>query len=139
MTCSRKIALVGARGDVQEAHFVGAFAVVARRDLDRVACVAQSDEVDALHHPPALTSRQGITRFASGTGYSFPSALFGGRLRGLEIDLAFVERAPGDDADDALGHELLAHELDVLHAGEATGSDDRGLQLLRELERWRRC
>jgi hypothetical protein len=46
------VALVGARGDVQECELVRALAVVARGDLDRIAGVAQGDEVDALYHPP---------------------------------------------------------------------------------------
>src|SRR5258706_7575439 len=45
------VALVGARGDVEEAELVRALAVVARRDLDGVAGVAQVDKVDALHDP----------------------------------------------------------------------------------------
>ena len=44
------VALVGARGDVKEREFIGAFAVVATRDLDRIAGIAQADEVDALDH-----------------------------------------------------------------------------------------
>src|SRR5204863_108698 len=45
------VALVGARGDVEKAELVRAFAVIARGDLDRIARVTQVDEVDALHHP----------------------------------------------------------------------------------------
>ena len=44
-------ALIGARGDVEEAELVRAIAVVARGDLDGVARVAQADEIHALHHP----------------------------------------------------------------------------------------
>ena len=40
------------RGDVEKDQLVGAFAVVARRQLDRVAGVAQPDEVDALDDAP---------------------------------------------------------------------------------------
>src|SRR5690606_16769030 len=46
------VALVGARRDVEEGDLVGPLLVVARGDLDRVARVAQADEVHALHHPP---------------------------------------------------------------------------------------
>ena len=43
-----QVAAVAGRGDVEEGELVGALLVVARGDLDRVAGVAQLDEVDAL-------------------------------------------------------------------------------------------
>ena len=43
-----QVALVAGRGDVEEGELVGALLVVARGDLDRIAGVAQLDEVDAL-------------------------------------------------------------------------------------------
>ena len=46
-----RAALVGAGGDVEEHQLVGAFGVVARGLLHRVAGVAQRLEVHALHHP----------------------------------------------------------------------------------------
>ena len=57
------VALIRARGDVEEAQLVGALLVVARRDLDRVARVAQPDEVDALHHPPGRDVQAGDDPF----------------------------------------------------------------------------
>ena len=42
-------ALVGTGGDVQKRQFVGAFAVVAPRDFDRVAGVAQFEKINALN------------------------------------------------------------------------------------------
>ena len=39
--------------------------VVAVGEFDRIAGIAQVDEVDALHHASAVTSRQGMIRFAS--------------------------------------------------------------------------
>jgi len=59
------VALVGARGDVEEREFVRALLVVAARDLDRVTGVAQADEVDALDDATAVTSRHGMMRLAS--------------------------------------------------------------------------
>ena len=41
-------ALVRAGGDVEEAQLVGTLLVIATRDLDRVAGIAQADEIDAL-------------------------------------------------------------------------------------------
>ena len=41
--------VVGRRGDVEEHQLVGAFGVVARRELDRIAGVADLDEAHALH------------------------------------------------------------------------------------------
>ena len=44
----QQAAIFDARADVEEREFVGALLVVAARDLDRIAGVAQVDEVDAL-------------------------------------------------------------------------------------------
>ncbi len=52
-------ALLVRRGDVEEAELVGALAVVARRDLDRIAGVAQVDEADALDDAAALDVEAG--------------------------------------------------------------------------------
>ena len=60
-----RLAGVGAGGDVEEDELVGALGVVAGGQLDRVAGVAQPDEVDALDDPAGVTSRQGITRAPS--------------------------------------------------------------------------
>ena len=43
-----QLAVLDARADVEEGELVGALLVVAARDLDRIAGVAQVDEVDAL-------------------------------------------------------------------------------------------
>jgi hypothetical protein len=43
-----------ARGDIEEAEFVGARPVINPGLLDRVAGVDQIDEADALDHPPAV-------------------------------------------------------------------------------------
>jgi hypothetical protein len=45
-----RVALVAGRRDVEEGELVGAGGIVAARDLDRVAGVAQLDEIHALHH-----------------------------------------------------------------------------------------
>ena len=45
-----RVAAVGRRGDVEEDELVGALGVVAGRELDRIAGVAQVDEVHALDH-----------------------------------------------------------------------------------------
>ena len=44
-----RVAVVARRGDVEEHELVGALGVVARRELDRIAGVADPDEVHALH------------------------------------------------------------------------------------------
>ena len=48
------VAGVGRRGDVEEHQLVRALGVVAGGQLDRVAGVAQFDEVDALDHPTGV-------------------------------------------------------------------------------------
>ena len=48
MIVQDQVAVVAGRGDVEEGQLVGALLVVAGGDLDRIAGVAQLDEVDAL-------------------------------------------------------------------------------------------
>jgi hypothetical protein len=45
-----RVARVARRSDVEEHELVGALGVVARRELDRIAGIADAHEVDALHH-----------------------------------------------------------------------------------------
>src|SRR3954470_949991 len=83
---------------------------------------------------PAVTSRQGITRLASGT-LSLLDRLVGRSLGFFQVELAFVERAAGDGADHAFGHELLADRLNILDPVQTPGSNDWRLDRLREFER----
>src|SRR5690606_28781764 len=53
------VARVGAGRDVEEGQFIGALLVVAARDLDRIAGVAQLDEVDALDDAPGVDVEAG--------------------------------------------------------------------------------
>ena len=48
-----------AGGDVEEHQLVGAGGVVSRGLFDRIAGVAQGDEVDALHHAAVLDVETG--------------------------------------------------------------------------------
>ena len=52
MMCRIRSRLVAGGGDVEEGQLVGALLVVAGGDLDRIAGVAQLDEVDALDDAP---------------------------------------------------------------------------------------
>ena len=45
------VALVAGSRDVEEGHLVGALLVVAAGDLDRIAGIAQIDEVGSLDDP----------------------------------------------------------------------------------------
>ena len=49
-----RVALIARRRDVEEDELVGSLGVVAGRQLDRIAGVAEVDEVDALHHPTGV-------------------------------------------------------------------------------------
>ena len=49
----RRTVVTGGR-DVKEDHLVGALLVIALRELDGVARIAQVHEVDALHHAAVL-------------------------------------------------------------------------------------
>ena len=44
-----RVATIARRGDVEEDHLIGAFGVVASGELNRVACIAKTDEVDSFH------------------------------------------------------------------------------------------
>ena len=54
-----RVPVLMAGGDVQEGQLVRARGVVDRGLLDRVAGIAQGDEVDALHHPSVLHVQAG--------------------------------------------------------------------------------
>src|SRR3989442_806090 len=69
------VALVGARGDVEKAELVRAFAVVARGDLHRITGVAQADEVHALHHPAGGDVQAGDDAFRQRHAQALPTAL----------------------------------------------------------------
>jgi hypothetical protein len=53
------VALVRTGGDVEEGEFVGALLIVAARDLDRVAGIAQALEIDALDDAAGLDVEAG--------------------------------------------------------------------------------
>ena len=83
--------------------------VVAAGDLDRIAGVAQLDEIDALDHATGLHVQAGMMRLASirrprRPNRSFAAAqLVRARLRGGgEVQRALVDGAAGDRAHDAL-------------------------------------
>jgi hypothetical protein len=56
--------LVGLRGDVEEGQFVGALVVVAARDFDGIAGIAQLDEIDALDDTPGSHVQAGDDAFS---------------------------------------------------------------------------
>ncbi len=58
-----QVAVVGRRGDVEERQLVGPGVVVALRDLDRIAGVAQFDEVDALDDATGVDVEAGDDAF----------------------------------------------------------------------------
>ena len=59
MMSQDQIALVAARGDVEKRELVRALLVVAARDLDRIAGVAQADEIDAFDDAPGVDVEAG--------------------------------------------------------------------------------
>src|ERR1019366_8396273 len=123
----------------------GALLVVARRDLDRIAGVAQLDEVDALDDASGRHVEAGNDAFgehgvsvdyrgparAEGCG-SGGGEFVGARLRRGEIEVAAVDRPA---ADHALDSHLLngAQALDVLHRRQATRGEHGNRELLRQL------
>jgi hypothetical protein len=58
-----QVAAVAGGGDVEEGDLVGALLVIAARDFDRVAGVAQLGEIDALDHAAAGDVQAGDDAF----------------------------------------------------------------------------
>src|SRR5260221_2288135 len=142
--------LVGTGGDVEEGNFIGALVIVFFGDFDRVAGVAQVDEIDALDHAAGVDVQTGDDAFCqhgvlgkADAGYTAREVnvangrgLFIGRVGDVaafpEVELAFVNRTAGNGAHDALGfHRHQA--LDVVEVVEAAAGDHRNGQRLRQL------
>ena len=106
--------VLDARADVEERELVGALLVVAPRDLDRIAGIAQVDEVDALDDAAVGDVEAGDDALGEAHGpidgarrqSCRASAAFSASLK---FERAFVDRAAGDGADDAV--VLVLHEL----------------------------
>ena len=90
------VAVVGRRGDVEEHQLVGALGVVAGGQLDRIAGVAQVDEVDALDDAAAGDVE---ARDHPGDLHHRPPRSAAQRLGHREPP--FVQRLAGDDAAEA--------------------------------------
>src|SRR6185312_10376188 len=123
-----QVAPVAGGRDVQKGQLVGALLVVARGDLDRVAGVAQFDEIDALDHAPAGHVQAGNDALREHA----LSESVGQRLGAGEVQFAAVDGASADDAFDALVFNF-AELLDVGDAGQAARGDHRHRQGLRKL------
>ena len=82
-----------AGGNIEEAQFVGPGRIIGTGLFDRIAGIAQVDEVDALDHPAIGNIETGNDTDADGHG----SAPVGHGDRGGKIEPAFVQRPPGDD------------------------------------------
>ena len=102
--------------DVEECELVGSLLVVARRDLDRVASVAQGLKVDALNNPPTghvQTGNDALGEHASAV------ELVGAGLRRRKVQVTAVDRTAADHAFNALVFHL-AQRLDVGDVAQAT-------------------
>src|SRR3546814_2028717 len=115
--------------DVCSSDLVGARRIIGARRLDRIAGVAQIDEIDALHHAPVSNVEAGDD--ADADGHLLPSHLWEGLGEGLlrertivtcpplvppasgrgtndrdslgQIEPPVVERPPGNHPFDAVG------------------------------------
>ena len=108
-------------GDVQEDQLVGALDVVAGGEFDRVAGVADVDEVGAFDHATLVDVQAGDDPFEVHVAESRSGVQDGQGLRHGEAPL--VERPPGDDPGHAIGFEALEHPQ-VVERGDATRGDD---------------
>ena len=135
-----QVAPVAGRGDVEEGQLVGALLVVAGGDLDRIAGVAQLDEVDALDDAAGGDVEAGDDSFGEQCrprgvqGRAFRRGeLVGARLRSGEVELAAVDRPAADDALDA---DFLdrAELLDVGQRRQPARGEHRDRQHLGQLD-----
>ncbi|MNL69966.1 hypothetical protein D3C87_1948940 [compost metagenome] len=58
-----EVTAIAGGGDIEEGELVSALRVVARGNFDRVACVAQLDEIDALDHTASGDVKTGNDSF----------------------------------------------------------------------------
>ena len=90
-----RVALLVRRGDVEEDELVGALGVVVRGQLDRVAGVADVDEVRALDDAAGVDVQAGDDALVVHSGASAPSSA---RLRLGDREAPLVERLADDHA-----------------------------------------
>ena len=108
------VALVGGRGDIEEGDLVGAFLVIAPRHFDRIAGIADIDELDALDHAAGVDVETGMMRLArpmmlcsrQRPRSTLRAQLVGQTLAFGQVQRAFVDRTTGDRTDDVLGRRL---------------------------------
>src|SRR3982751_240999 len=102
---------------------------MSRQGMMRLASMA--GEGAAARHCARSDARAGARRTC---GAALRSAACSRLDRGLEVELALVERPAGDRADDAF--VLVRQEVgDVLQRGDAAAGDHRDLELACELDR----
>ena len=88
-------AVLVARGDVEESEFVGAGGVVGDRSFDRIAGVAQVDEIDALDDAAVLDIETGDD---ADFEHLCCFRAFDQRQRLGSVEPAVIQRAAGDRA-----------------------------------------
>jgi hypothetical protein len=117
---------LSAGGDVQKGEFVGALLVVAAGDLNRIAGIAQIDEIDALDDAAGGDVQAGNDAFGEAQ-VSSGRRLVAQALRRGEVQRAFVDGAAGDGAHDALvcNGAAGAHVVEI---GDAAAGDHRNMQ-----------
>ena len=122
-------------GDVEEDELVGALGVVARGELDRVAGVAEVDEVDALDHAAVVHVEAGDDALESTA--AGPASAAGGGHRVGERERLLVERPAHDHADDvrrvqprqaATGRRAARRRPSRSSSSEVTSATSRRLQ-----------
>jgi hypothetical protein len=119
------VAVFVARGDVEKAQLVGAGGVIGDRAFDRIAGVAQIDEIDALDDAAVLDVEAGndADLEASG-GPRFPRSAPAPR----RIEPAVIERAAGDRAGEFCARgasSALTSSIEARPPEAITGNRDR--------------
>ena len=110
-----RVAVVGRRGDVEEHELVGAFGVVARRELDRIAGVAELGEPHAFHDAARVDVE--ARDHTDGEHAAIPSSIG---------EPAFVDRRAGDRAGEPPAVDLERGErAQVVERRDAAARDHR--------------
>ena len=99
------VAVLVARGDVEEGELVGAGRVIGDRRLDRIAGVAQIDEVDALDDAAVLDVEAGNDADLEHGRSPRPRRADHAQRLG-RVEPPIIERAAGDGAFELLGARL---------------------------------
>ena len=113
------VAVFVARGDVEEGELVGAGRVIGDRRLDRIAGIAQIDEIDALDDAAVLHVEAGNDADLEHVRHAARAARISLQALPAGIEPAVIERAAGDGAGKLSVRAARSNALHVVDARQA--------------------